>query len=131
LHGEWLRRQRRRRDAREQLGTAAEISEAMGMVGFAQRARVELRATRERVSRLAGSPGSQLTPQESQVAQLVSDGLANREIAAQLYLSPNTVEYHLQKVFRKLNVTSRTQLARALLTSTVPRPQVEVAHGDR
>jgi DNA-binding CsgD family transcriptional regulator len=116
LHGEWLRRRRRRRDARQHLRTAAEMFQAMGMNGFAQRAHVELRATGERVSRRTGEPDTQLTPRESQIAQLVSDGLANRDIATQLYLSPNTVEYHLQKVFRKLNLTSRTQLARALLT---------------
>jgi DNA-binding CsgD family transcriptional regulator len=121
LHGEWLRRRRRRRDARQHQRTAAEMFQVMGMNGFAQRAHVELRATGERVSRRAGDPDSQLTPQESQIAQLVSDGLANREIATQLYLSPNTVEYHLQKVFRKLNLTSRTQLARALLTGAVTR----------
>ncbi len=116
LHGEWLRRQRRRRDARQQLRAAADLFETMGMDAFAQRARVELRATGERVSKRVGGPDDQLTPQESQIAQLVADGLANREIATRLFISPNTVEYHLQKVFRKLGIGSRTQLARALLT---------------
>ena len=116
LHGEWLRRQRRRRDARQQLRATADLFETMGMDAFAQRARVELRATAERASKRVGGPDNQLTPQESQIAQLVADGLANREIATRLFISPNTVEYHLQKVFRKLGISSRTQLARALLT---------------
>jgi DNA-binding NarL/FixJ family response regulator len=93
--------------------------EAMGMEAFAQRARVELRATGERVIKRTGCGDDQLTAQESQIAQLVADGSTNREIAAQLFISPNTVEYHLQKVFRKLGVTSRTQLARVLLTGDV------------
>jgi DNA-binding CsgD family transcriptional regulator len=116
LHGEWLRRQRRRRDARHQLRAAADLFETMGMDAFAQRARVELRATGDRASKRVGGPDNQLTPQESQIAQLVADGLANREIATRLFISPNTVEYHLQKVFRKLGIGSRTQLARVLLT---------------
>jgi DNA-binding NarL/FixJ family response regulator len=86
------------------------------MGAFAQRARAELRATGDRVSKRVGGPDNQLTPQESQIAQLVADGLANREIATRLFISPNTVEYHLQKVFRKLGISSRTQLARVLLT---------------
>jgi DNA-binding CsgD family transcriptional regulator len=116
LHGEWLRRQRRRRDARQQLRAAADLFETMGMNAFAQRARVELRAIGDRASKRVGGPDDQLTPQESQIAQLVADGLANREIATRLFISPNTVEYHLQKVFRKLGISSRTQLARTLLT---------------
>jgi DNA-binding CsgD family transcriptional regulator len=115
VYGEWLRRQRRRRDAREQLRTAHDMLEAMGAEGFAARARVELQATGERVSKRTGATPDQLTAQETQVARLVAEGLSNREIAAQLFLSPNTIEYHLQKVFRKLQVRSRTQLARALL----------------
>jgi DNA-binding CsgD family transcriptional regulator len=115
LHGEWLRRQRRRRDARQQLRAAVDLFEAMGMDAFARRARVELSATGERLHKRVDGSGNELTPQESQIAQLVADGLANREIATHLFISPNTVEYHLQKVFRKLAVTSRTQLARALL----------------
>jgi DNA-binding CsgD family transcriptional regulator len=116
LHGEWLRRQRRRRDARKHLRAAADLFETMGMDAFAQRARVELRAIGDRVSKRLGGPDNKLTPQESQIAQLVADGLANREIATRLFISPNTVEYHLQKVFRKLGIGSRTQLARVLLT---------------
>jgi DNA-binding CsgD family transcriptional regulator len=117
LYGEWLRRRRRRREAREQLAAAAEMFEAMGMDAFARRTRVELRATGERVGRRTGEIDNHLTPQEAQIAQLVAGGLTNREIATQLFISSSTVEYHLQKVFRKFAVTSRTQLARALLTA--------------
>ena len=118
LHGEWQRRQRRRRDARQQLAAAAGLFAKMGMDSFARRARVELSATGERASKRADGLGNELTPQESQIAQLVADGLTNRAIAVQLFISPNTVQYHLQKVFRKLSVSSRTQLARAVLTSS-------------
>jgi DNA-binding CsgD family transcriptional regulator len=122
LHGEWLRRQRRRQDARPQLRAAADLFATMGMDAFAQRALVELRAIGDRTSKRVGGPGNELTPQESHVAQLVADGLANREIATRLFISSNTVEYHLQKVFRKLEINSRTQLARALLTGiALPR----------
>jgi DNA-binding CsgD family transcriptional regulator len=115
LHGEWLRRQRRRRDAREQLRTARDMFDAMGFEAFAQRSRGELLATGERASKRTGEATEQLTPQEMQVARLVAEGSSNRQVAAQLFISPNTVEYHLQKVFRKVGVSSRTQLARALL----------------
>jgi DNA-binding CsgD family transcriptional regulator len=122
LHGEWLRRQRRRRDARQQLRAAADRFETMGMDAFAQRARVELRATSEQARKRGDGLDDQLTPQESQIAQLVADGLANREIARRLFISPSTVEYHLQKVFRKLGIGSRTQLARVLLTGISSPP---------
>jgi DNA-binding CsgD family transcriptional regulator len=117
LHGEWLRRRRRHRDAREHLVAAADMFEAMGMDAFLRRTRVELRATGDRAGRRAGGGSDHLTPQEEKIAQLVADGLTNREIASRLFISSNTVEYHLQKVFRKFAVTSRTQLARALLTA--------------
>jgi DNA-binding CsgD family transcriptional regulator len=109
--GEWLRRRRRRRDAREHLRTARDMFDAMGASAFARRTSAELQATNETLGEAAGL----LTPQEMQVARLVREGFANREVAAQLFISLNTVEYHLQKVYRKLGVSSRTQLARTLL----------------
>jgi DNA-binding CsgD family transcriptional regulator len=111
LYGEWLRRQRRRREARDQLRTAFEMFNAMGLRCFAQRAGVELEATGENARKREVGTAEGLTPQEAQIAALVSRGHANREIAAQLFISPSTVEYHLRKVFRKLGVSSRTQLA--------------------
>jgi DNA-binding CsgD family transcriptional regulator len=113
VYGEWLRRQRRRRDAREQLHAAADMFGALGFQAFAQRARSELLATGERLGKRTGE-ATDLTPQETQVARLVIEGSSNRQVAAQLFISPNTVEYHLQKVFRKVGVSSRTQLARTL-----------------
>jgi DNA-binding CsgD family transcriptional regulator len=114
LYGEWLRRQRRRADAATQLRTAHEMFDTIGMRAFAQRARRELRATGETARRRTASPHEQLTPQEAQMAQLARAGLSNPEIAAQLFLSPRTVEYHLAKVFTKLGITSRRQLRQAL-----------------
>ena len=87
----------------------------MGADGFAERTGIELRATGERVGRREVGAPEELTPQEAQIAALVSEGEANRDIAARLFISPSTVEYHLRKVFRKLGVTSRTQLLRRVL----------------
>jgi DNA-binding CsgD family transcriptional regulator/tetratricopeptide (TPR) repeat protein len=111
LYGEWLRRRHRRVDARHELRIAHEMFTAIGMEAFAERARVEIEATGERARKRTVQRIDQLTPQEAHVAHLAVQGRTNREIAAQLFISPSTVEYHLRKAFRKLGVTSRTQLA--------------------
>jgi DNA-binding CsgD family transcriptional regulator/predicted nucleic acid-binding protein len=114
LYGEWLRRQRRRVDARNQLRTAHEQFMDFGMAAFAERARIELEATGERARRRTVDTLDQLTAQETQIARLAAQGNTNREIAARLFISASTVEYHLGKAFRKLDVKSRTQLAHRL-----------------
>jgi len=119
LYGEWLRRERRRTEARTQLQAAFDLFDDMGAQAFAERARVELAATGARARRRNPSTLFDLTPQELQVAHLVSQGATNREVAAALFISATTVDYHLRKVFRKLGVTSRSQLA-ATVGDTVP-----------
>jgi DNA-binding CsgD family transcriptional regulator len=126
LYGEWLRRQRRRREARDQLRTAHEMFEALRLDAFAERARIELRATGEHAHRRQAGHPEMLTPQEARIATLVSRGDANRDIATQLFISPSTVEYHLHKVFRKLGVTSRTQLARHVIDTAEPASLVSL-----
>jgi DNA-binding CsgD family transcriptional regulator len=110
VYGEWLRRQNRRLDAREQLRAAHETFSRIGAEGFAGRARRELRATGETARKRSVATRDDLTPQEAQIARLARDGLSNPDIGAQLFISPRTVQYHLHKVFGKLGISSRNQL---------------------
>ena len=114
LYGEWLRRDGRRMDARTQLRTAHETFESMGARAFADRARSELRATGERARRRVLETVDDLTPQERHVADLAAQGSTNQDIASHLFISANTVDYHLRKVYRKLGIGSRRQLLKAL-----------------
>jgi DNA-binding CsgD family transcriptional regulator len=120
LFGEWLRRERRRQEARAHLRAALELFRGLGTGPWGERAETELRATGETVRRRDPAEVDQLTPQELQIAGLVADGLTNRDIAARLYLSPRTVDYHLHKVFTKLRIGSRTELVRDGLPGRKP-----------
>ena len=122
LYGEWLRRERRRGEAREPLRTAHEMLDAMGIAAFADRAARELLATGETARKRTVETAVELTAQEAQVARLARDGLTNPQIGARLFISTRTVQYHLGKVFAKLDITSRSQLAQALPSApdTVP-----------
>jgi DNA-binding NarL/FixJ family response regulator len=120
LYGEWLRRQRRPTEARAHLRAAAEAFRRLSAVPWAERAEAELRATGETARRHDPAAVEQLTPQELQIAGLVARGLTNRDIAAQLYLSPRTIDYHLRKVFTKLGIASRAELIRAGLPDGRP-----------
>jgi DNA-binding CsgD family transcriptional regulator len=115
LYGEWLRRERRRLDAREQLRHARRLFTEFGMEAFAERTRVELEASGERARKRTVETRDDLTPQEAHIARLAAEGATNQEIAAQLYISRSTVDYHLRKAFRKLGVKSRHQLEQHLL----------------
>jgi DNA-binding CsgD family transcriptional regulator len=118
VYGEWLRRQRRRREARQQLRTALEMFTSMGTEGFADRSERELSATGERARKRSVETRDQLTPQEAQVARLARDGLSNAEIGARIFVSQTTVAYHLRNVFAKLNIASRHQLGAVLPASS-------------
>jgi DNA-binding CsgD family transcriptional regulator len=120
LHGEWLRREGRRIDAREQLRVAREMLTTMGAEGFAERARHELLATGEKVRKRREDTRDELTPQEEHIARLARDGRTNPEIGAELFLSPRTVEWHLKKVFTKLGITSRRALREAMPREPAP-----------
>jgi DNA-binding CsgD family transcriptional regulator len=123
LYGEWLRRERRRIEAREHLRPAHALFSRFGMQAFAERARIELEATGERARKRTPETSDNLTPQEAQVSRLAAEGATNPEIAAQLFISPSTVDYHLRKVFRKLGVKSRHELKEhALQPGVRPEP---------
>jgi DNA-binding CsgD family transcriptional regulator len=115
--GEFLRRARRPRDARQHLRAALDGFEALGAEVWAERARVELRASGQTARRRVPDTRDQLTEQELQIAHFVAQGLSNREVAAQLFLSPRTIAAHLRNIFRKLGISSRTELARLHLES--------------
>ena len=125
VYGEWLRRSNRRVDARVQLRRAHDILSEVGATAFAERARGELLATCETVRKRSVDTFGQLTAEETQIARLARDGYTNPEIGARLFISPRTVEWHLRKVFTKLNITSRRELREAL--PPVDRPAFALA----
>ena len=114
VYGEWLRREKRRLDARNQLRSAFEALASMGAGAFAERARRELQATGEKVRKRSEDSRTDLTPQEEEIAQLAREGQTNTEIGAQLFIGRRTVEWHLRKVFTKLDISSRLELDQAL-----------------
>ena len=127
LYGEWLRREKRQCDAREHLQAAYGTFQEIGADGFAERARLELAATGQTARLPASSHSGGLTPQELQVATLAAAGFTNPEIATRLFISPKTVDYHLGRVFRKLGVGSRRQLARIPLDQAEAVPTSHTA----
>ncbi len=118
LYGEWLRRERRRREARDQLRTAFDLFSTMGAEAFAERAKRELRVTGETARKRITPTIRELTAQELQVARYARDGLSNPDIGLRLFISPKTVEYHMRKVFTKLGINSRTQLESVVFSNT-------------
>jgi DNA-binding NarL/FixJ family response regulator len=118
LYGEWLRRRRRQREARDVLNAAYSMLSSMGMEGFAERARLELYAAGERKREGGTKSLEELTAQEMRIAGLVTGGASNPEVAATMFISRRTVEYHLSHIYKKLGVTSRTQLIRALMDAS-------------
>jgi DNA-binding NarL/FixJ family response regulator len=122
LYGEWLRRERRRVDARGQLRAAHELFAAMGAEAFADRARRELLATGETVRKRTVETRDDLTAREAQIARLARDGLSNPEIGTRLFISPRTVQYHLRKVFTKLGISFRNQLDDVLPSDSTAQP---------
>src|SRR5262245_64915091 len=127
FYGEHLRRERRRADARIHLRFALEAFERLRAAPWAERAAAELRATGETARRRDPSTRDQLTPKEIQIARLVSEGKSNKEVAAQLFLSPRTIDHHLRNVFTKLGLTSRTQLTRVQLGAAGAAPSARLA----
>ena len=122
--GEVLRRSRRRREAREHLRSAFGAFERLDAGGWTERARGELRATGETARRRDPSTLAELTPQELQIARLVATGARNRQIASQLFLSTRTIDYHLRRIFLKLGISSRSELASVDLEQAAGRPAV-------